>query len=100
MRAKDMLTEMKSPERSRNAQLVKKWSRLLEGVLDPQVRVNMAKLYENQTNHLLQLNEETRTANVGEFLKYIFPVLRRVWPNLIANEIVSVQPELCYGLNA
>lgn len=92
MKAKDMLAEMSSPERSRNAQLVKKWSKLLEGVANPEVRVNMAKLYENQINHLKSLTEETRTTNVGEFLKYIFPVLRRVWPNLIANEIVSVQP--------
>jgi hypothetical protein len=92
MSARDMLTEMTSPEKSRNSQLVKKWSKLLEGITRPDVRVNMAKLYENQMGHLRQLTEETRTTNVGEFLKYIFPVLRRVWPSLIANEIVSVQP--------
>lgn len=92
MKAKDMLSEMRSPERSLNAQLVKKWAKLLEGVTRPEVRVNMAKLYENQSRDLQQLSEETRTSNVGEFLKYIFPVLRRVFPNLIANEIVSVQP--------
>jgi len=26
----------------------------------------------------MSLTEETRTSNVGEFMKYIFPVLRRV----------------------
>lgn len=61
-----MLAEMTSPERSRNAQLVRKWSKLLEGIANPEVRVNMAKLYENQVNHLKNLTEETRTTNVGE----------------------------------
>jgi hypothetical protein len=69
MKARDMLNEMGSPERSRNAQLVRKWSKLLEGVVNPEVRVNMAKLYENEVSHLKQLTEETRTTNVGE-LKY------------------------------
>jgi hypothetical protein len=78
MKAKEMLNEMRSPEKSMNAMLVKKWSKLLEGVQNPQLRVNMAKLYENQVGHLKQLTEETRSQNVGEFLKYIFPVLRRV----------------------
>jgi hypothetical protein len=49
-------------------------------------------LMENQSAYLQSLNEETRTINVGSFTKFIFPVLRRVFPNLIANEIVSVQP--------
>jgi hypothetical protein len=52
----------------------------------------MAVLYENQSQYLQGLTEETRTTNVGSFLKYVFPVLRRVWPSLIANEIVSIQP--------
>jgi len=47
---------------------------------------------ENEAQHLLGLNEDTRTTNVGSFTKFIFPILRRVFPNLIANEIVSVQP--------
>jgi hypothetical protein len=47
---------------------------------------------ENESQYLQNLNEETRTVNVGSFTKFIFPVLRRVFPNLIANEIVSVQP--------
>ena len=47
---------------------------------------------ENESQYLQGLNEETKTVNVGSFTKFIFPVLRRVFPNLIANEIVSVQP--------
>ena len=52
-----------------------------------------ALLMENQSEHLQQLKEDaTLSTNVGSFTKYIFPVLRRVFPNLIANQIVSVQP--------
>ena len=69
-----------------------KWSPLLEGVDDPWNRGVLAILLENQMTHLRSLNEETLSTGVGSFTKYIFPILRRVFPNLIANQIVSVQP--------
>ena len=72
--------------------LVRKWNPLLEGINVEHTRNVMAVLYENQSQHLQSLNEETRSTNVGSFLKFVFPVLRRVWPQLIANEIVSIQP--------
>lgn len=77
--------------------LMNRWGEFLEGIPDrtPAQRHTLgvqAILYENQLEHLKNLNEETRSTNVGSFQKYIFPVLRRVFPNLIANEIVSVQP--------
>jgi hypothetical protein len=77
--------------------LVRKWKDLLEGLPDrtqhdKYVLGTVAMLMENQSQWLQDLNEETRTASVGAFTKFIFPVLRRVFPNLIANEIVSVQP--------
>jgi len=77
--------------------LVRKWREFLEGMPDrtDQERYTLgvtAILMENQADYLKGLNEETRTVNVGSFTKFIFPVLRRVFPNLIANEIVSVQP--------
>lgn len=74
------------------AQLVRKWGELLEGIKDPYVRGTTAMLMENESQWLQNLEEETKTINVGSFTKFIFPVLRRVFPNLIANEIVSVQP--------
>jgi hypothetical protein len=53
----------------------------------------MAMLFENQFGDMRrQLSEDTLAVNAGEYTKYIFPVLRRVFPNLIANEIVSIQP--------
>ena len=77
--------------------LISKWGEFLEGIPDrtEQQRYTLgvaALLMENEAQHLLSLNEDTRTVNVGSFTKFIFPILRRVFPNLIANEVVSVQP--------
>lgn len=77
--------------------LIRKWKGLLEGMPTQtrQQRYTLgvtALIMENETRHLRALSEETRQMNVGSFTKFIFPVLRRVFPNLIANEIVSVQP--------
>jgi len=72
--------------------LTERWSKLLKGVEGKHRRKVTATLYENQYRHLKRLSEDTRTQNVGEFTKYIFPLLRKVVPNLIAHEIVSVQP--------
>jgi hypothetical protein len=77
--------------------LIQKWRPLLEGLPDRTehdryVLGCMAMLLENESTYLKNLSEDTRTINVGSFTKFIFPVLRRVFPNLIANEIVSVQP--------
>lgn len=77
--------------------LIQKWGDFLEGLPDmtEQDRYTLgctAMLMENESIWLQGLTEETRTVNVGSFTKFIFPVLRRVFPNLIANEIVSVQP--------
>jgi len=72
--------------------LIGKWGELLEGIENPYTRGVTAMLMENESQWLQSLEEETKTINVGSFTKFIFPVLRRVFPNLIANEIVSVQP--------
>lgn len=77
--------------------LVQKWRPFLSGMRDRTVQERYtvgvtAFLMENQARHLKELDEETRSTNVGSFTKFIFPLLRRVFPNLIANELVSVQP--------
>jgi hypothetical protein len=98
--ARNMLTEESRKsiaDQSYVQALSAKWGKLLEGIPsktshDQYVRGCMAVLMENESAHLKGLTEETRTMNVGSFTKFIFPVLRRVFPNLIANEIVSVQP--------
>lgn len=77
--------------------LIRKYAPLLEGLPDRTEHERYvlgvtAILMENESVYLQNLSEETKTVNVGSFTKFIFPVLRRVFPNLIANEIVSVQP--------
>lgn len=40
----------------------------------------------------MSLDETTKVFNVGNFDKFAFPLVRAIFPNLIANDIVSVQP--------
>jgi hypothetical protein len=75
-----------------------KWQKLLrptdsmDPIQSPWNKKVTAVLLENQMDHMRSLNEDTLSTNTGYFTKYVFPILRRVWPNLIANQIVSVQP--------
>ena len=95
MEARNMLSAGARTVRddSYGALLEDKWGNFLEGVQDPYTRRVMAMMYENQFEDMRhQLTEDTLSVNAGSYTKYIFPVLRRVFPNLIANEIVSVQP--------
>jgi hypothetical protein len=88
---------------NRNVQhLVKKWSRLLKGVeKEGQVVLeNTAILLENQARAMIaealhegrQITEATTVGNLGTFQKFSFPLIRRVFPPLIANKIIGVQP--------
>lgn len=61
---------------SHRSALVNKWGKMLNGIKGDYTRGVMAQLFENQAQHLL--NEETTTDNAGSYLKYTFPLLRRV----------------------
>jgi len=50
---------------------------------------NVAQLYENQASWLI--NESTSTSDSGSFETVVFPIIRRVFSKLLANDIVSVQ---------
>jgi hypothetical protein len=67
-----------------------KWEGLgfLEG-LKGHVKENIAQLYENEASHLL--NESTTADSSGSFETVVFPIVRRVFSKLLANDIVSVQ---------
>jgi hypothetical protein len=69
---------------------IKKWDDLgfLEG-LDGHQRDNIAQLYENQASHLI--NEAAVSDASGSFETVVFPIIRRVFSKLLANDIVSVQ---------
>src|ERR1035437_2761619 len=67
-----------------------KWDSLgfLEG-LKGHVKENIAQLYENQASSLL--TEATTADSSGSFETVVFPIVRRVFSKLLANDIVSVQ---------
>jgi hypothetical protein len=86
---------------SQNQQLVEKWSRtgLLRG-LENYSRENMAMLLENQASQLLRETNSlgtgagggTASGDIRGFTNIAFPIVRRVFGGLIANELVSIQP--------
>lgn len=53
------------------------------------VKETVATLYENEAKHLL--GEATASDNSGSFETVVFPLIRRVFSKLLANDIVSVQ---------
>ena len=69
---------------------INKWDKLgfLDG-LKGHLKENVAQLYENQASHLI--NEATSEASNGAFETVVFPIVRRVFSKLLANDIVSVQ---------
>ena len=69
---------------------IKKWDDLgfLEGLVGHQ-KDNIAQLYENQASYLI--NEAAIADASGSFETVVFPIIRRVFSKLLANDIVSVQ---------
>ena len=76
-----------------NKRLVEKWSRtgLLRG-MDDVNRENMATLLENQAAQVLRESSTMGSDAVGGFTNIAFPIVRRVFGGLVANELVSIQP--------
>ena len=81
------------------AKLVTKWeqSGLLEGMENDWQKSGMATLLENQARQLISENSTTSPsagAGVGdeEWSGVALPLVRRVFGNIVAQELVSVQP--------
>jgi hypothetical protein len=76
------------------AALLSKWERtgLLEGLDNDRTRNSMARLLENQAKELLRETSSMAGGDVEGFAAVAFPIVRRVFGGLIANDIVSVQP--------
>ena len=74
--------------------LLNKWSDtgLLEGMGDDRAKSTMARLLENQAQELLREANTMSGGDVEGFAAVAFPIVRRVFGSLIANELVSVQP--------
>ena len=83
---------------NQNSQLVEKWSRtgLLRG-LDGIPRENMARMLENQASQVLKEASDlgggaAASSDIRGFSNIAFPIVRRVFGGLIANDLVSIQP--------
>lgn len=110
MDAKSMYARPGGLDEAYGCQMERKWNVLLEGITHPRIRRNTAILMENQARDLFGdgvrsltaekiltggpglLTEDSRASHAGPYTKFIFPTVRRVYPELIANRIVSVQP--------
>jgi hypothetical protein len=83
-------------------ELVQKWSKALDGIKSEYTARVTAQLLENQARAVLaetqRINEEqistggTTVGNIGTFQKFAFPLVRRVYPNLVFNYIGATQP--------
>ena len=81
--------------------LIEKWSRtgLLRG-LETHRREYMAQLLENQAAQVLRESNSlstgggavTSSGQIQGFSNIAFPIIRRVFGGLVANELVSIQP--------
>jgi hypothetical protein len=70
---------------------INKWDKLgfLDG-LRGHLKENVAQLYENQASYLINEATSDGSSN-GAFETVVFPIVRRVFSKLLANDIVSVQ---------
>ena len=82
------------------AALLSKWEKtgLLEGLTNERHKASMASLLENQAKEILREASTMAGATQGTagdvegFASVAFPIVRRVFGGLIANDLVSVQP--------
>ncbi len=71
-------------------EIQERWERLgLVNGLEGHIKETVATLYESEAKHLLR--EATASDNSGSFETVVFPLIRRVFSKLLANDIVSVQ---------
>ena len=80
--------------RAEGSALLSKWEKtgLLEGLSTESSRSSMARLLENQAKELLREASTMAGGDVEGFAAVAFPIVRRVFAGLIANDLVSVQP--------
>ena len=69
---------------------------LMEG-LEGQKKDTMSAVLENTQKYLAEAASAgaTGAGNVAALNKVVLPVIRRVMPTVIANEIIGVQPMTC-----
>jgi hypothetical protein len=80
-------------------ELLKRWEPLLEGISDQGMAYQTARLMENQAKSFVaqKLREEeistgtTTVGKLGTYQKWAFPMIRRIYPELVFNKIGSTQ---------
>ena len=74
-------------------EVVKRWDRegFLEGIEETNTKVSTALVLENQFSYLTE-DGGTSIADVSVMKKLTIPMVRRVFPGLIAHDLVAVQP--------
>lgn len=70
----------------------KGWKEMVESIRDPQKRAFTAIMLENYRKYRSGLDEATSTLQIGNYDKWAFPMISIVSENLIAQDLVSVQP--------
>ena len=80
--------------RAESHALLNKWKKtgLLEGLDSERQQNTMSRLLENQAKELLREQTTLAAGSVEGFAAVAFPIVRRVFAGLIANDLVSVQP--------
>jgi hypothetical protein len=107
------MNNMQMNKREYEAQLMKRWGWLTEDISDRDSLINTHLMLENSYKLMVEqkavprgwledtvLAEDTlteapqRSTAVGDYVipRVMFPVIRRVMPELIANKLVAVQP--------
>ncbi len=80
--------------RAESHALLSKWEKtgLREGLSSDRQKGTMSRLLENQAKELLRESTSMAAGDVEGFAAVAFPIVRRVFAGLIANDLVSVQP--------
>ena len=73
-------------------ELARRWEPLLEGISDDRMRKDLALLLENQKRYARGFMEDLTTGDIATFDKFAFPIIRALFPQLAATDLVSVQP--------
>lgn len=81
-------------KQAKMAKVAKRWAGtgLLEGITSKQQKLNVAQLLENQLKQLVKEASTMSNGDVEGYAAVAFPLVRRVFGELIAEKLVSVQP--------
>jgi len=86
-----MLFDYNRLRKEQKEKILAKWNPFLKGIDDDYLRESTAMLLENEAQYLVEEPSTTASDVVG-IQKILLPIVRRVFPNLVANNLVSVQP--------